>query len=82
MVHYMARAYPLEGLYDLGLSKAKQGYCIYRVRVKRGDRKKRVAWGSARAGLAMKKGAGKKGAGSVGEILFFALQFSFCYGSV
>ena len=24
-------------------SKAKQGYCIYRVRVKRGDRKKRVA---------------------------------------
>ena len=23
--------------------KAKQGYCIYRVRVKRGDRKKRVA---------------------------------------
>eukprot|EP00438_Fugacium_kawagutii_P031886 Skav227554 [mRNA] locus=scaffold3241:99025:108579:+ [translate_table: standard] len=25
--------------------KAKQGYCIYRVRVKRGDRKKRVAKG-------------------------------------
>ena len=25
------------------LSEAKQGYCIYRVRVKRGDRKKRVA---------------------------------------
>ena len=23
--------------------KAKQGYCVYRVRVKRGDRKKRVA---------------------------------------
>ena len=23
--------------------QAKQGYCIYRVRVKRGDRKKRVA---------------------------------------
>ena len=23
--------------------EAKQGYCIYRVRVKRGDRKKRVA---------------------------------------
>ncbi|CAJ1403399.1 unnamed protein product [Effrenium voratum] len=25
--------------------KAKQGYCVYRVRVKRGDRKKRVAKG-------------------------------------
>ena len=25
------------------LNEAKQGYCIYRVRVKRGDRKKRVA---------------------------------------
>ena len=28
---------------NLSDSKAKQGYCIYRVRVKRGDRKKRVA---------------------------------------
>ena len=78
----MDHTYPLEGLYDLGLSKAKQGYCIYRVRVKRGDRKKRVAWDSARAAVAMKKGAGKTGAESVGEIMFFVLQFSFCSVSV